>query len=242
MRKTKSKGNAQKSYVTMNMASSIDGKTAAAARGPVRLGTTYDRRRMGEIRAAADAVAVGTGTFRAAPGIHAVGSAALRRQRLRAGRAPDPASVVVSATLDFPRNTPWERRKDCERHAFCGRGAPMARRRRLERNGVIVHQARGVRPQPKWVLEQLRRWGHRHVLLEGGGVFNGAFLRLGLVDRIYLTFCPVLIGGSKAPTIFDGVGFNANSCEAWRMVAAEPRGQEVYFIFDRGRGRRRSIR
>ena len=41
------------------------------------------------------------------------------------------------------------------------------------------------------------------LMLEGGGSANGALLRAGLVDRLSLVICPVIDGGSGAPSIFD---------------------------------------
>ena len=47
----------------------------------------------------------------------------------------------------------------------------------------------------------------RSLLLEGGGNLNFSMLNLDLVDEIYLTLCPYVIGGLMSPTIFDGDGF-----------------------------------
>ncbi len=42
-----------------------------------------------------------------------------------------------------------------------------------------------------------------HLLLEGGGGSNGAFLRAGLIDEISLAICPAVDGATGAPSIFD---------------------------------------
>ena len=43
----------------------------------------------------------------------------------------------------------------------------------------------------------------KRLILEGGGVSNGAFLRAGLVDEISLILCPAIDGAKGAPSIFD---------------------------------------
>jgi riboflavin biosynthesis pyrimidine reductase len=54
------------------------------------------------------------------------------------------------------------------------------------------------------VLEILNReLGVKRLLLEGGGVANGAFLRAGLVDEISLILCPAVDGAKGAPSVFD---------------------------------------
>lgn len=45
--------------------------------------------------------------------------------------------------------------------------------------------------------------GVERLLLEGGGVANGAFLRAGLVDEISLIIWPAIDGAAGAPSVFD---------------------------------------
>ena len=43
----------------------------------------------------------------------------------------------------------------------------------------------------------------KRLLLEGGGVRNGAFLRAGLIDEISLAIFPAVDGANGAPCVFD---------------------------------------
>lgn len=53
-------------------------------------------------------------------------------------------------------------------------------------------------------LETLHReFGVKRLLLEGGGVTNGIFLRAGLVDEVSLLIFPVVDGAPGAPSLFD---------------------------------------
>jgi 2,5-diamino-6-(ribosylamino)-4(3H)-pyrimidinone 5'-phosphate reductase len=53
-------------------------------------------------------------------------------------------------------------------------------------------------------LDKLRRlFGIRRLMLEGGGTFNGAMLREGLVDEISQIVVPVVDGGRGMTTLFD---------------------------------------
>jgi riboflavin biosynthesis pyrimidine reductase len=53
-------------------------------------------------------------------------------------------------------------------------------------------------------LEVLNReLGIERLLLEGGGVSNGSFLRAGLIDEISLAVCPAIDGARGGPHIFD---------------------------------------
>jgi len=46
--------------------------------------------------------------------------------------------------------------------------------------------------------------GIDHLLLEGGGHINGAFLQAGLIDAISLMIVPAIDGSAGAPAVFDG--------------------------------------
>jgi len=48
-----------------------------------------------------------------------------------------------------------------------------------------------------------RELGVKRLLVEGGGGINGAFLRAGLIDELYLLLCPTVDGAKGAPSVFD---------------------------------------
>jgi riboflavin biosynthesis pyrimidine reductase len=50
-----------------------------------------------------------------------------------------------------------------------------------------------------------RELGIAKLLLEGGGVVNGSFLRSGLIDEISLLIVPAIDGASGAPALFDSI-------------------------------------
>jgi riboflavin biosynthesis pyrimidine reductase len=52
--------------------------------------------------------------------------------------------------------------------------------------------------------------GVERLLLEGGGVANGAFLRAGLIDEISLIILPVVDGAAGAPSAFDSTPAEAD--------------------------------
>ena len=59
----------------------------------------------------------------------------------------------------------------------------------------------------KLALEKLySEFGMRKVLLEGGGVINGSFLKLGLLDEISIVLSPEIDGLSGAASIFEYKG------------------------------------
>jgi riboflavin-specific deaminase-like protein len=215
------------------MAMSMDGKIATKARGPVKLGSAYDSRRMAEIRAENEVVINGASTFRAYPYPLVVEGADLLRRRKKAGFTPQPISAIVSSRLDIPRNTPWEKATSVERWVFCGAKAPKAKVASLRAAGVVVVQSRSPRPSPKEILAAFAKAGKNNILVEGGGEFNASFLELGLVHRIYLTLVPILVAGAEAPTWCEGNGFTKGNFPRFRLAKCKNVKGELYLTYER---------
>lgn len=215
------------------MASSIDGKIATKRRGPVKLGSDFDTRRMAEIRAEHDVVVMGAGTYRAHPYPLLVEPLDLVQARRAKGLSDQPVTAVVSRSLSFGPRSPLGRAKDVERLLFAGRGAPRRQIEAWEAAGVSVKVSRGKEALPEWILRELSRAGVERILLEGGGELNALFLEAGLVDRVYLTICPMALGGSESPTFFEGRGFSVAAAPRFSLSACRQVGDELYLIYDR---------
>jgi len=212
------------------MAMSIDGKIATKARSAMKLGSSFDTRRMAEIRAEHDVVVNGSGTFRVYPVPLKVEGRDLIERRLKEGHPVQPASAVVTSRLKIPSGTAWEKAEEIERWAFCGKKAEAKTIARLEKAGVKVVKSRGERVGPKEVLAAFKKAGKERVLLEGGGEFNAQFLELGLVDKIHLTVAPLIIGGVDAPTWFEGKGFPRNF-PRFRLADCQNIAGELYLTY-----------
>lgn len=219
-------------FVSINMAVSLDGKIATKARGPVKLGSAYDFRRMCEIRAEHDAVINGASTFKAYPKpLHIVGED-LIAARVAKGLPAQPISAVVSSQLDIPFGTPWEKSR-APRWAFCGKKAPKARIERLKKNNVHVVQSKKDRSTPREIVAAFAAAGHKKLLVEGGGEFNAAFLEADLVDLIHLTLVPIIVGGSESPTFVEGAGFPKGKFPRFRLAECRNVEGELYLTYER---------
>ncbi len=87
------------------------------------------------------------------------------------------------------------------------------------------------------LLNRLGERGVRRLVVEGGGEVNFAFFKAGLVDEVFVTVCPYILGGRGAPTLADGEGFAAGGALRLELLDLERRGAEVFLHY---RCRRRS--
>lgn len=175
-------------FVSLKLASTLDGRIATA-RGESRWITgEAARAAVQRLRAASDAVMVGSATARADdPELFA------RRGDRVVHR---PIRVVVDSALRVPAASRLYRGEAERTWVLCSRAAPVARRRALARAGVrlIETPRRGSHLDLRRALERLAEAGLTEVLVEGGGRLAAALLREDLVDELHWFAAPRLIG------------------------------------------------
>jgi 2,5-diamino-6-(ribosylamino)-4(3H)-pyrimidinone 5'-phosphate reductase len=216
-------------HVSVNMAISVDGRISTRRREQITLGTRHDRRLMDVLRAQSDAVIVGAGTVRHDGYPVLVRDAGVRRKRTGRGLPPHPVNVVLSRKLDLPLSRPIFRRNDIQRLIYTTKAAPAARRRRLGGIAdIVVLPTKGITPSA--VLRDLHSRGMKRVLLEGGGELHFAFAKEHVVDEIYVTVTPRLIGGD-APSLLDGRGFLKKDHLELKLISTRRVGDELFLRY-----------
>jgi riboflavin-specific deaminase-like protein len=224
------KSPAARPHVSVNMAMSLDGKISTYRRENISLGTEHDRRLMDELRAKSDAVIVGSGTVKHDGFPILIRYDDLVAERIARGWPPHPINVTMSRALDLPSKRPFFQHPETEKMVFTTRSAPVARVKRFSRFAeVVVLPGRTL--SPTVVLERLRRRDVDRVMLEGGGEVHFAFAKEGVVDDVYITLTPRLIGGATAPTVLDGKGFLAAEHLELRLVSTKRVGDELYLRY-----------
>jgi diaminohydroxyphosphoribosylaminopyrimidine deaminase/5-amino-6-(5-phosphoribosylamino)uracil reductase len=175
--------------ITWKIAATLDG-AVADARGHSRWITSAEARRDAHrLRAASDAVLIGSGTARADdPRLTARGVSR---------RGAQPLRVVCDTRLSLPLSLRLFRAPLARGTVVaCGAGAPPARVRALEARGVTVWRlpvARG-HVRSRALAAKLVEAGCHEVLMESGGTLGAAWLAEGLVDRIVLFGAPSVLG------------------------------------------------
>jgi len=216
--------------VIVNMATSLDGRITTRTRERFPLGSEHDRRLMDELRVRADAVIVGAGTVRHDGFPMLIRYADLRARRTKLGLPPHPVNVVLSRALDLPIRSRFFADPDTRRILVTTRSAPSARVKRFQQVAeVLVLPGRTLNAAR--VVEALHKRGLKHLLLEGGGETHFSFAKAGLVDELYVTLTPRLIGGTKAPSLLDGEGFLKNSHLQLKLVSHKQVGDELFLRY-----------
>jgi riboflavin-specific deaminase-like protein len=182
-------------YLGLNMVASLDGKATLDWRTK-GLSSELDRRLFHHLRTQADAVMVGAGTVREERYGRITKSDELRDKRIAEGRAPEALAVVVSGRLDLPADLPLLGEPDQE--VLIATGASHE----LPVEGPVSY-ARIGDDLPR-LMAELHERGIRSVLCEGGPTLNSFLYAAGLVDELFLSISPKVLGGPAALTIVAG--------------------------------------
>jgi 2,5-diamino-6-(ribosylamino)-4(3H)-pyrimidinone 5'-phosphate reductase len=187
------------------MVATVDGR-AAVNGSAVGIGSTADKHLMRELRAEADVVLHGAGTVRADP-LSARVPAEMVAQRLQLGLTPQPLGAIVTRSGNLPRQHPYY---ESATVIYITSDQPVG----VDAKAVAVCRVESV----KAAIDDLRRRGARRILCEGGPTLNTALLQERLVDEIFLTIAPKLVGGQGPLTIVKGPGLGTIHLELRSVV------------------------
>jgi 2,5-diamino-6-(ribosylamino)-4(3H)-pyrimidinone 5'-phosphate reductase len=215
-------------FVYMNMAITADGKITSAAREYPAFTSAHDKRTMDRLRAEADAVLVGAGTLRADNPPLGVRDREMRDYRRGLGKPEGIVSVVVSASLALdPGARLFHDSSVAARIVATVDGAPEERERRLAGLAEVWRMGR-ERVDLEALFARLGERGVERLLVEGGGELNWGVIAAGLLDELYVTIAPCLLGGREAPTLLEGRGLSMGDRVRLRLMGMDRHGDEIY--------------
>ncbi len=206
--------------VFSNTAISLDGRINTREGRFINLGTTQDHARMSQLRSQADAVLVGGATFRNWP--H---PSLPEGEDLKAVTTPM-WNVVVSRSLQFSKLDTFVA-EPRTRPLFLTGAGPIPAGFPAEYEAYTGPEA--SLPIP-WILAALKRRGIQRLLVEAGGDLLFQFLAADAVDELYVTLCPLLIGG-PTPTLVGGSGFFASELRRLQLLSSEVVGDEIFLRY-----------
>lgn len=228
----RARGDSPRAFVYTNFIASLDGRIAinsprtASLRIPQAIANPRDWRLFQELAAQADVLIISGRYVRQLANGSAqdilpisgeLGYQDLLAWRQAQGLAPQPAAVIVSASLDLPITDALLSRK---RRLFVATGleADTARVQTIERQGIgVIFSGTGQRVQGRSLIEGLQQQGLRTIYSTAGPEVLATLLLDRMLDRLYLTQVHRVLGGEdyatlvKGPELAPPAGFELNS-------------------------------
>jgi riboflavin-specific deaminase-like protein len=211
-----------------------DGKLAPANRHFTPFTTKRDQDLMLELRAEFDAVMSGARTVDTGEVTLGTGGEKYRKKRRARGLKEEHIRVVVSGdgTLD-PKAHIFTSKNPASPIIILTTQRAGKRLAPLQKAADAVHVSKGQEIDFHEALHWLRKeWGVKRLLCEGGGAINGGLFLAGVVNEIYLTIAPVILGGRNSPTMADGAGFQKLAdAQPLKLKRQQRIGDELYNVF-----------
>ena len=222
-----------------NFVSSLDGIVAIPgverSSALISGGEPADRFVVALLRAAADVVVIGAGTFRAHEGPWTAENAypeaaeSLVELRTKIGLSERPTLVVITASGDL--GGPRSKLRDVivfttsEGIDRIGEDAAAA---------AAVVELGATAPIPLGgVVGWLFDHGYRRLLTEGGPQLMGEALKSGIVDELFLTISPAMVGGGDdaRPTLASGVDLLPDAAPSARLVSLHRKDSYLFLRY-----------
>jgi riboflavin biosynthesis pyrimidine reductase len=232
--------------IVANFVSSLDGVVAlgqsepSAGGGEISGFSDADRYMMALLRCLADVVVVGAGTLRV--GRHHVWTAAhvqpslagaFADWRAELGLTPQPTTIVVTASGDLDAKHSGLNAPDVPVIVVTTQaGAARLAALPFSPNVRIEAVGKGSRVPAGALLEVIRGTGARLALCEGGPHLFGEILRARLVDELFLTLAPQVLGRDAADHRFgfvEGTSFGGGH-DRWATLSSMRRAGDDLFL------------
>jgi 5-amino-6-(5-phosphoribosylamino)uracil reductase len=215
------------------LAMSVDGKIANIQRDPDKFASRQDFWRLEKLVAGADGVLIGAGTLRAhgtTMRVLAEDSIAERRSQ---GLPDQPWQIVCSGSGEIPRDLKFFQ-QPVPRWLLTTEVGAKFWQEGDQFQRILVSPGAGI--DWRWAGQQLQAGGIDRLCVLGGAEIATALWQLKAIDELYLTICPLLIGGQGAPTLCDGLGLD--SFHWLELVSCDTIDGEVFLHYRRGLDRR----
>lgn len=224
-----------RAHVSVVLAMSADGKIADRDRAAARFSSPADLSHLEQLVAQADAVLFGAGTLRAYGTCLSVRQLDLLAQRQARQQPPQPIQIVCSHTgkidsqLRFFRQLVPRWLLTSSSGAVAWSDSSPNADHYFER---ILPDLRKPMPWPS-VLQNLPKLGIHRLAVLGGGTLVAGLAEQNLIDELHLTVCPLLLGGTTAPTPFDGLGLSNDQALKLELAGVHTINDEVFLHYRR---------
>ncbi len=215
---------------TAIVAMSADGKISDVNRSSQLFGSDTDLAHLERQVALSDGVIVGAGTLRAGGSAMRLRNPQLLEERERRGQPPQPIQMICSVSGEIDPKLLFFR-QEIPRWLVTTESGAQYWQEKPGFDRVMVAQTPQKTVDLPAAFEQLANEGIKSLAVLGGGSFIGALFLAGLIDELWLTVCPLIIGGVKAPSPVDGEGFALEYAPRLELLESKTIDGEVFLHY-----------
>lgn len=207
--------------IFINMAMSIDGKSVLPGGRWHGHTSKYDRENMDRIRSISDAVLVGSASLRM--------DDALLYDRRNPGKNRQPSPVIF--TLNGDISPGWNVfQKPHPKALIVGSSLVLEKVENLAWPDEIpdTYPWEGWNNLDEFLAFLEEKRGYQNILVEGGPKINFQFFKRNLIDEMYITIVPFIVGGRGSGPIS---GDFVDSLPSKKLISSKVIGKEIFLHY-----------
>jgi 5-amino-6-(5-phosphoribosylamino)uracil reductase len=215
-------------HTTAILAMSADGKLTDYSKAPSSFVSQEDQDHLESKIALADAVLFGAGTLRAYGTTMIVRNPDLIQQRQDRNQPDQPLQIVCSQSADLDEDYPFFE-QETPRGLLTDVAGAERWRDRPEFDLVLAAEEDPFDWQV--IFAELENLGIEKLAILGGGQLMGSLFNAGLVNEVWLTICPLILGNPTAPTPVAGEGFLIKYAPKLRLIESIVVNDEIFIHY-----------
>lgn len=184
--------------IILSAAVSIDGKLATTT-GDSKLSSKKDLIRLHKLRSKVDAILIGKNTVKKDDPLLTV----------RYSKGKNPTRIILDSLGTISSNSKiLQTSSEIKTIIAVCKKITKKNLEKLEKFPIDVMVLGENQVNVKSLLQNLGRRKIKTVLLEGGGSINWEFIKNNLVDELFITITPYILGGTDSISLVQGKGFD----------------------------------
>jgi 2,5-diamino-6-(ribosylamino)-4(3H)-pyrimidinone 5'-phosphate reductase len=184
--------------IILSAAISIDGKLATTT-GDSKLSSKNDLIRLHKLRTKVDAILIGKNTVKKDDPLLTV----------RYSKGKNPTRIILDSSGTISSNSKiLQTSNEIKTIIAVCKKITKKNLEKLEKFPIDVMVLGEYQVNVKSLLQNLGRRKIKTVLLEGGGSINWEFIKNNLVDELFITITPYILGGTDSISLVQGKGFD----------------------------------
>jgi len=221
----------QRPRIIVNFAITIDGKVSPAKVSPSLFTSSYDKRRLLEIRSLGDALLVGRNTVQIDNMSMGLPDEDLRLARVDRGQSEYPLRVVISNSGNLSTDLNIFDHRFSPIVIYSTTRMPTSIQRALQ-SRAILHLTNLDHLSLPDVLNDLRETHRvRTLVCEGGPLLAKGLAEIDAIDELFVTIAPFLFGGVGAPGILGTPGTFLPSSRIFQLASMKVEAAECYLHY-----------
>jgi 2,5-diamino-6-(ribosylamino)-4(3H)-pyrimidinone 5'-phosphate reductase len=217
--------------IIVNFAVTIDGKVSPVKVAPSQFTSTYDKRRLLEIRSLGDALLVGRNTVQIDNMSMGLPAEDLRLERIQRGQSEYPLRVVISNSGDLSSELKIFSHRFSPIVVYSTTRMPTSIQAELQ-DKATLHLTHEDRLSLHAVLNDLYETHRvRTLVCEGGPLLAKGLAEIDAIDELFVTVAPILFGGAGAPGILGRPGTFLPASRIYQLASMKVEASECYLRY-----------